>query len=233
MFPSSPLGILAPGAADLAHISEEIYAAAEAEKDRYGVLGSSNWLSNSESATNNELLTLMYFRDMQGLHRFAHDDIHRKGWKWWNDHVKKLPHIAIWHEAYNVPKGHWESIYLNTKPTMLGELLYASLGSILRQFLLWKYLLVECLSHVQHSSLFILTLPPDVMVGIGANLTNAGATTHPRQVSEKNETGEPRKLWFSPIVDARKGLMKTMGGRMGATQGHEHDAYSYANAYDS
>lgn len=194
------MGILAAGAADLAHISEEIFTAAEKEKEKYGFLGSSNWIGNSHQATDNELLTIMYFRDMDGLHRFAHDDIHREGWRWWNDHVKQYPHIAIWHEAYNVPAGRWESVYINTEPTMLGK---------------------------QYSTQPFLFFEPSASVG-GANSCAIGATTHPRR---KADSSEIQTRWHSPIIDSRKGLLKTMGGRMGASKGHEHD-WLPNNPYD-
>ncbi|KAF2103414.1 hypothetical protein NA57DRAFT_63959 [Rhizodiscina lignyota] len=38
------------------------------------------------------------------------------------------------------------------------------------------------------------------------------------------ETGE--EVWHSPIVDARKGLLKTSAGRMSRSQGDEHDKYN-------
>ena len=54
---------------------------------------------------------------MEGLHAFAHSPYHRNGWEWYTKSAKQIPHISIYHETYNVPKGHWESIYLNSHPS--------------------------------------------------------------------------------------------------------------------
>lgn len=44
-----------------------------------------------------------------------------KGVRYWNKIVKDSPHLAIYHETYVVPRGHWEAIYENSKPTGLGD----------------------------------------------------------------------------------------------------------------
>ena len=31
------------------------------------------------------------------------------------------PHLSIYHEAYHAPSGHWESIYVNARPTGIGQ----------------------------------------------------------------------------------------------------------------
>lgn len=55
-----------------------------------------------------------------------------------------------------------------------------------------------------------------------------GATTFRAQASEKDiegvEQGKP--FFVSPIVDARRGLLKTSAGRMSASQATEHDKYN-------
>ena len=37
-----------------------------------------------------------------------------KAWKWWNVYFKQWSHMSIYHEMYSVPKGNWESIYVNS-----------------------------------------------------------------------------------------------------------------------
>lgn len=45
--------------------------------------------------------------------------------------------------------------------------------------------------------------------------------------------GEKEARWMSPIVDARKGLLKTSRGRMSRSGAHEHDGYENMDAYGS
>jgi hypothetical protein len=88
--------------------------------ERYGVLGISNY-RKVENASGNESLFIFYLRDYESLHRFAHDQLHMDGVNWWTKIVKDHTHLAIYHETYVVPKGHWENIYINSKPTGMGD----------------------------------------------------------------------------------------------------------------
>lgn len=47
---------------------------------------------------------------------------------------------------------------------------------------------------------------------------------HPDAKAEGIEPGKP--FWISPIVDARRGLLKTSAGRMSQSTATEHDAYN-------
>ena len=80
----------------------------------------SSWISNGDRATNNELLQVCYFRSVDGLHAFAHSPAHRQGWTWFNGIVATTPHLSIFHETYAVPKGSWESIYVNSHANGIG-----------------------------------------------------------------------------------------------------------------
>jgi len=86
--------------------------------EEYGLLASSIWLG-AEKESGNGNLVLMYFKNYEGLHRYAHDPLHREAWTWWNNTYAQNPHIHIWHEAFNVPAGQWESIYMNGRPSTL------------------------------------------------------------------------------------------------------------------
>lgn len=44
------------------------------------VLGHSSWIASNERHTNNQVMTICYFRSVEGLHAFAHGPIHRKAW---------------------------------------------------------------------------------------------------------------------------------------------------------
>lgn len=115
-----PLGFLAPGAGEVIKFfrqcSEELASSGKAA-DTYGMLGVSTWRA-AERESNNTLLLIYYFRDFEGLHRFAHGEAHRKAWDWC---VRSAPkYVGIFHEAFEVPAGAHESIYVNCAPTLMG-----------------------------------------------------------------------------------------------------------------
>lgn len=164
-----PLGIFAPGVGklDFPGMVKDL----EEHSEEYGFLGITSWINSSDRTTNGELLEICYFRTNEGLQKFAQAPIHRNNWDWWNKNLKQYPHISIYHETYHVPKGHWESIHVN--------------------------------SHIS-----------------GLN-----STTHKVLDEEGNEK------WTHPIVDASKGLLRTSGGRMNRSLGHEHDAFDTPDPY--
>jgi hypothetical protein len=43
-----------------------------------------------------------------------------KGWTWWSKVQATHPYISIYHETFVSPPGHWETIYVNMKPTLMG-----------------------------------------------------------------------------------------------------------------
>ena len=57
---------------------------------------------------------------MAALHAFAHGKEHREAWNWWNRNVKDMPHLGVYHEAYEIPANHWEAVYLQMPKTGLG-----------------------------------------------------------------------------------------------------------------
>ena len=73
-----------------------------------------SWLNSSDRATGSEIMMVCYFSSTEGLHAFAHSPFHRKGWSWWTHNTRKYPYLSIFHETYHVPKGNWESIYVNS-----------------------------------------------------------------------------------------------------------------------
>ena len=110
-----PLGMFAPGAQEeTAYFTSMIKDLEEHGHDDFGFLGSTSWLNMGDRKTSSEIMEVMYFRTTEGLHKFAHSEIHRKAWDWWNKTVKEHPHLSIWHETYQVPAGNWESIYVNS-----------------------------------------------------------------------------------------------------------------------
>ncbi|KAK1760029.1 hypothetical protein QBC47DRAFT_338586 [Echria macrotheca] len=116
-----PLGNFAPGALDLLKYFEKGVQELMERADDYGCLGCSSWEGETRQSQNTGLV-VFYFRDVEGLHRFAHDKIHREGWDWYWNFVKKqgYRHIGINHETFYSPPGCWETINGDMPPTLLG-----------------------------------------------------------------------------------------------------------------
>ena len=109
-----PMGMFAPGVKDINEYFGQMAKDLDKHADEFGFLGMTSWLNSSNRKTNNEIMQVCYFRSVEGLHKFAHSEYHRKGWDWWNKNFKSFPYMSIYHETYHVPKGNWESIYVNS-----------------------------------------------------------------------------------------------------------------------
>ncbi|KAK1066067.1 hypothetical protein LTR12_008066 [Friedmanniomyces endolithicus] len=112
-----PLGLLAPGVKTTIDHFVACNKSIEDRADAYGMLGLSPWRA-AERGSNNTLMMMYYFRDVEGLNKFAHDDVHRKAW----DFLAKAgyKHIGFFHEAFCVPPKAYESIYGNFPPFLMG-----------------------------------------------------------------------------------------------------------------
>ncbi len=118
-----PLGPLGPGGKELAELSAACDARVmERAKESFGCLGATTW-RGAERGAHNTLLSVYYFRSVEGLNAFAHDKIHMDAWNWYRDFAKKLGHgnvhIGIFHEAFYSAPGAYETIYGNMQPVML------------------------------------------------------------------------------------------------------------------
>ncbi|KAL4907762.1 hypothetical protein BDW74DRAFT_148078 [Aspergillus multicolor] len=122
-----PLGLLAPGYKELGEWAERLYESLRLNPLKYGLLGMTRFVGAAE-ASGNETLSVMYFRDYEGLHAFAQDHMHAESVRWWAGIVKRHPHLAIWHETYVVPKGKWENIYAQAGVTGMGDTFFAVEG---------------------------------------------------------------------------------------------------------
>jgi hypothetical protein len=115
-----PLGPLAPGAKETtAHFlrcSEELAKRAE----EFGCIGQNMW-RGAERSSHNTLMTVFYFRSVEGLNAFAHDKLHREAWDWVNRYAKETghTHIGIFHETFLSAPGGYETIYVNMQPLLL------------------------------------------------------------------------------------------------------------------
>ncbi|KAL0259824.1 hypothetical protein SLS55_005564 [Diplodia seriata] len=172
-----PLGMFAPGGKELGDFFDGLVKDCEKRAEEYGILGVTSYMTAGETATNSETMTVMFFENVEGLHKFAHDPLHREAWNWWNKNLDKLKHISIWHEVFRCPAGNWEGIYVNSHPRGLG------------------------------------------------------ATTVPLTLEKDNEAlgvkaGE--KVHCYPIVDARRGPLKTSAGRISSigSDAKEHEKYN-------
>ncbi len=68
------------------------------------------------------LVTISYWKSLEGLHAFANAPLHRDAWNWFNKTHEKYPHIGIFHETHDVPAGGYENIYHSMWPTLMGKL---------------------------------------------------------------------------------------------------------------
>jgi hypothetical protein len=118
------MGALAPGFKELGDYFAKMTKDVESHAEQYTYLGSSDWIANAERSTGNEVMSVMYFKTSEGLHAYAHGELHRKGWNWWNRSVANHAHIGIWHEVFVAPKGAWENIYINSRPLLMGATTY-------------------------------------------------------------------------------------------------------------
>ncbi|KAL4944123.1 hypothetical protein BDV06DRAFT_233856 [Aspergillus oleicola] len=126
-----PLGILYPAFGKMAEYLNAMVRELEANREEYGFLTSTSWLSNSDATLNAARggMTIYYFRNMAGVHKFAHGPLHRAGWDWWNRTAKEHPDISIMHEVYEAAPGKWENVYMNYKPTGLATAVVELSGS--------------------------------------------------------------------------------------------------------
>lgn len=72
------------------------------------------------------------------------------------------PHLGIYHELYQAPRGQWESVYAQCKPLGVADTAF----------------------HVENKN-------------------------------KIDGDGVEEGVWMSPVVDARKGVLKNSAGRMG------------------
>jgi hypothetical protein len=116
-----PLGALAPAMKEFGDLSQQVNRELLARADEFGCLGLSAW-NAADAESLNTTMAVIYFRDMEGLNRFAHDKVHRRVWDWYdNVFVKKhgYSHVGIFHEAFYAAPGAYEAIYQNMPPTLM------------------------------------------------------------------------------------------------------------------
>lgn len=125
-----PLGLLCPGSPEIATLfgdcNKRVMAYIDdkaGSQDDFGCLGMTDW-HGTDRESNNTLLTIYYFRDVEGLNRFAHDAVHRKAWDWYKKEFcerRGYSHVGVFHETFYAAPEMYETIYMNIQPTLLGH----------------------------------------------------------------------------------------------------------------
>lgn len=67
-----------------------------------------------------EVTLISYWDSIESLWAFAHGDLHREAWQWWEKIIKANGYVGINHEIFEADAQHWENIYVNFQPTMMG-----------------------------------------------------------------------------------------------------------------
>ncbi len=116
-----PLGPLAPGGSEFAQHFLSLHKALLERTARHGCLGGSVWRADDAAATNS-VLAVYYFRDVEGLHRFATDAAHRAAMEWYTGKFAGKDgrkHIGIYHEIFWAPPGGYNTAFLNMSPLLM------------------------------------------------------------------------------------------------------------------
>ncbi|KEF51320.1 uncharacterized protein A1O9_12670 [Exophiala aquamarina CBS 119918] len=164
-----PLGVFAPRFKETGDFLSNMTRALDKNAVENGFFGGSAWTNQDKNGAR-EFLFISYWRSTEDVHKFAYLPVHREAWDWWNATVAQNDHIGINHEIFEVDRHHWEGVYLNFQPTLLGATTYLKKG--------------------------------DKMIG-----------------------GTVEDQWISPLIDARKGKLRSSAGRLG------HDPQKNAEKY--
>lgn len=117
--PNHPLGIFAPGWQEMGDYFSRMSTDLQNRKDEYGLISMSGWRAG-DRPTNNSMLLTFYFRNVEGLNKFAHDKLHREAWDGYYKSAWQK-NIGIYHETFIVRPGDYETLYVNTSPVLLGR----------------------------------------------------------------------------------------------------------------
>ncbi|KAG5916743.1 hypothetical protein E4U42_007521 [Claviceps africana] len=117
-----PQGQLCPHAKDLAEKFAAMTRELLARRHELGLLSVTNWSGADDQPASgagpDTMLISYYFRDVESVHRFAHEEMHRAAWDWYQ--AVRPHHIGIFHETFVVPAHAHETIYVNCRPLLLG-----------------------------------------------------------------------------------------------------------------
>jgi len=75
-----------------------------------------------------EVVAISYWNSIEDIWAFAHGDLHREAWQWWEKTIKENGYVGINHEIFEADAQHWENIYVNFQPTMMGATTHLKKG---------------------------------------------------------------------------------------------------------
>ena len=75
-----------------------------------------------------EIVLISYWETIEDLWAMAHSGTHREAWQWWENTIKENSCVGINHEIFEADAQHWENIYVNFQPTMMGATTYMRKG---------------------------------------------------------------------------------------------------------
>ncbi|KAL7952204.1 hypothetical protein V8C34DRAFT_299865 [Trichoderma compactum] len=119
---NSALGMFGPGGRDTFLKFRAMLKDLENDPNS-GFLGMCGYRAANERATANGFLSVLYFRSIEDIDRFAHAPLHREVWDWFVELTKTHMHLSIMHEVYSAPKKNWENIFINYHLTGIGRIL--------------------------------------------------------------------------------------------------------------
>ena len=106
---------------ELGDAFNEMVKELEADPEKFGFLGASNYISANQSV--DTIMSIQYWRSQEQLNAYARDHLskHLQGMMWTSRVVRDSAHFGIWHESYSVRAGQYESIYINCPQILLGK----------------------------------------------------------------------------------------------------------------
>jgi hypothetical protein len=113
-----PLGIFAPDVKPITKFITAMLADIRSRRDELGLISVSDWKAMDRNS-NATLNFSFYFRDVESVHKFAHEELHKEAWKFYE--TAKPYHIGVFHETFCVPAGQYETIYDHCRPVFLGK----------------------------------------------------------------------------------------------------------------
>lgn len=113
-----PLGPLAPHVKTIGDYFLKMLEDIRNRRDELGLITMSDWRTNDRNS-NSTLNVSFYFRDVESIHKFAHEELHKEAWKFYE--AAKPYHVGVYHETFIVPAGHYETIYDHCRPVKLGR----------------------------------------------------------------------------------------------------------------
>jgi len=74
-----PLGMFAYGFKEVGDYFRDMISLMDQDPTKYGYLGSSAWVSVTDRSSAHEFMSMVYFKNEEYLHAWAHDKLHTEG----------------------------------------------------------------------------------------------------------------------------------------------------------